>query len=128
MKLYKIGYQGIEGSWSHEATFRFIKQMNLKNVKMVPLINSYQVAKELIEGNIDYGVMAINNSIGGIVKETDDALKKNNFINVSSIDLPIHHCLFKKKNVSIDNINKIISHEQAIKQTKQNIKKECLMM
>ena len=44
------------------------------------------------------------------------------FTEVSSIKLSVHHCLFKKKNVLVENINKLASHEQAIKQAKQYIK------
>ena len=76
MKIFKIGYQGIEGSWAEEATRIFIKKLGLKNTRAIPLINSRTVAKKLIDGDIDYGVMAVKNSIGGTVAETSAAMRK----------------------------------------------------
>ena len=120
----KIGYQGIEGSNSEKATFKFINVMKLdkESIDLVPLVTSYEVANKLKNNKIDYGVMAIKNSIGGIVKETNNVLN-NSLKCINTIDIEIHHCLFKKKKIDINNIKKIASHEQAILQCKNNINK-----
>ena len=70
----KIGYQGIQGSNSEKAAKEFIKKNNLKNVELIPLVNSEQVVRSILEKKIEYGVMAIKNSIAGNVKETETVL------------------------------------------------------
>lgn len=122
-KEYKIGYQGISGSYSETASKMFINNLGLLNIEIIPLVNSYNVFESLLNGKIDFGVMAISNSIGGIVKETNDVLKNTLYTEVSSLELPICHCVFKKKNIKIEQIKYIASHEQAIKQTRKNISK-----
>ena len=77
----------------------FINNLSLSNIKLIPLVNSYNVFDSLLNGKIDYGVVAVSNSIGGIVKETNDVLKNTSYTEVSSLELPICHCVFKKKNI-----------------------------
>lgn len=120
--MIKIGYQGMKGSNSEEASKRMAKLLGLEEVELEALINSQPVVDELNKGNIDYGVMAIENSFGGIVKESQEATKDEQLKVVSSYRLPIVHSLFKKRE-DIDTIELVVSHEQALKQTKATIQK-----
>ena len=119
--MIKIGYQGIENSYSHIASLQFVKKLNI-DAKVIGLISSQKVIEELINGNIDYGVVAIKNSIAGKVEETKNALDKINYQILDSLDLEIHHCLFKLKEVNKNDIKYIASHIQALKQTERHIK------
>ena len=112
----KIGFQGVLFSNSEEAAIQFAKTHGLKTNQFIPLITSQNVVSALINKKIDYGVLAIQNKIAGIVKETTDALTEN-IEPIDSLYLPIHHALFKKnKNSKIDFI---ASHIQALNQTKE---------
>ena len=78
------------------------------------------VIKELASSeNIDcYGVIPIENSVEGIVRETIDnllLLKYTDMKIVAEISIPINHCLvgFTK---SLKKLEKVISHPQAIAQ------------
>ena len=42
----KIGYQGIEGSYSHQASLKFIKNLKYEDVQLVPLITSQNVVEK----------------------------------------------------------------------------------
>ncbi len=116
----KIGFQGDLFSNSEEASQIFAKKMYFENVEFIPLISSKNVVKNLITKNIDFGVMATKNIIAGDVIETKEALTPNIEL-ISSIDLPIHHCLFKKTENS--SILYVASHIQALQQTKETRKK-----
>lgn len=122
MKKIIIGYQGIEGSYSEKATLKFKNNLN-KDALLRGLITSKKVVDELINNNIDYGVLAIKNSTAGEVIETKNALKNINYEIIDQIDLPIHHCIFKLKNVEKDDVCFIASHIQALEQTKEYRKK-----
>ncbi len=118
----KVGYQGIVGSNSEEAAQIFVERLNLKDVEYIPLVNSQNVIAELENKNINFGVMATSNKYAGKVEETVKALKgcKKEFKCLDTIELPIHHCIFKKnKNIKNDSLKIIASHIQALLQTKQ---------
>ena len=70
-----------------------------------------------ILGGADYGVLAIENSIHGIVSPTLDLLAHSPLTVVAEIELPIHHCLIS--GTSLDNITTIYSHEQALAQCRE---------
>ena len=115
----RIGYQGISGSNSEAAAIKYVKDNNLDNVELIPLVNSNMVVKHLEQELIDVGLMAVYNSIGGTVIETQESLKDKSFKEVYAITLPIHHCLFKKKNVDIEQVEIVASHLQALIQTRK---------
>lgn len=118
-----IGYQGEIGSNAEEAAKRFILKFGLANVELIPLVNSKPVIENLENKNIDYAVVAIKNSIAGIVEETVEVIKDKNLEIIDKEIIPIHHCLFKKKEVKTEDIEIIASHIQALNQTKENRKK-----
>lgn len=115
----KIGFQGDIFSNSEEACKKFIQKMNFNTAQLIPLISSKNVVDALLKKEIDYGVMALKNSIAGPVIETKEVL--NNSIQlIETLDLPIHHCLFKK--TADSDINFVASHIQALNQTKETRK------
>lgn len=120
----KIGYQGIMGSHSQKAAKELAANVNILNAEFIPLVSSANVVKSLLDGDIDYGVVASYNSIGGVVSETDDALNGVNYMKITAIVMNIHQCIFKK-NSSVRNtdINKVASHIQALRQTQLNVKR-----
>ena len=116
MNNIKIGYQGIKYSNSFFIAKQFVKENGIKDYKFIPLTNSANVYNNLIEEKINYGIMAIYNTIGGEVIETKEVLKNNKLLMVHKYDRKIKHCLFKKsKDIEIICI---ASHIQALKQTK----------
>ena len=118
--MIKIGYQGINGSNSEIVAKKFQKSLNVKS-ELIGLITSKNVIEELKNKSIDYGVLAYENNIGGVVEETRKALKEIEYEIIDKILIHINHCVFKKKNVSINDIKNIASHIQAIKQTQKTI-------
>ena len=114
----KIGYQGIEGSNSEEAAL----QMQECKGELIPLTNSYNVVKSLWEKQIDFGVMAISNSTIGKVEEPTVALEGIPLKIIKTFSMPIHHCLCAKQSISVEKIEKIISHPQALDQCMNNLK------
>ena len=116
----KIGFQGDIFSNAEEATDSFIRKLNIENVTPVALITSKNVVTSLINKEIDYGVMAIKNSIAGNVAETKEALTEQIEL-VDTLEINIHHCLFVKNNQA--KIRYVASHIQALMQTVNNRKK-----
>lgn len=118
-KPLKIGYQGTPGSNAETATKAIVKRLNLLNVELVPLTTSQNVCDHLVKGSIDFGVMARQNSISGMVSETLKAVPSKDLHRVTFQVVPINHCLFKLPNVPMSSLTTIASHEEALCQTKK---------
>lgn len=116
----KIGYQGAVGSNSEQAARDMVDELGVADIEYVPLISSQRVISALVDGDIDYGVVAVWNSIGGIVWETEKAIRDVSLEVACETTLDIHHCLYKRKDVPLSKIRYVASHIQALKQTERS--------
>jgi prephenate dehydratase len=114
--IAKIGYMGIPFSNSEEMAMTFSKKFDLRNVELVPLMSAKNVLDALSKGEIDYGVLAIENKTAGRVIESEEA-KKNvrDLLELDRMWSPIHHCVFKKNKE--DKVVRLVSHIQALQQS-----------
>ena len=113
----EVVFLGPSGSYSEMAKDIFCKHYNL-NVKETPC-PTISEAIEYVNNNEDVvGVIPVENSIEGAVREAIDSLIKtnnNDLQYLSEYPLPIRHCLLSK-NTDIKGIKGLISHPQAIAQ------------
>lgn len=119
-----IGIQGGEGSFNEEACRFYCENQGIKNFKIKYLYTSNNVLNALHRGEIDFGQFALQNSVGGTVKETIDALSCYNCRIVKEFEIIVNHCLLTKKGVKLNEIKKIISHPQALAQCKSTLAKK----
>lgn len=75
------------------------------------------------KGFCEYGVLPIENSTAGSVLEVYDLMKKHNFYIVRSARVRIDHCLCGVQSTDISKIKKVISHQQALSQCAEYLKK-----
>jgi len=119
-----VGYQGIAYSNNHQAAQVLCRKSGLPNTRLVPLVTSANVAGALKNRDVDLGVMAVNNSIGGQVAETKEALAQVNLQCLKTVELPIHHYAFKLSGaVKNEHIKQVASHPQALKQCLHSIER-----
>ena len=118
--MIRVGYQGLVNSFAHKAAEEFTKEY-MYDVELVPLKSSWKVVEELKEFHIDYGVMAIENSLAGDVLETAIALRGNTTKIKGIIELEINHCLFVKGDICVDSIRNVYSHIQSLRQCKRSL-------
>lgn len=115
-----IFYLGPEGSNAEVATEKFLSSLNFEQYELIPKPSITSVI-EAIDSNSGFiGVVPIENSIEGIVRETIDSLVKttSRVMKTSEVIVPINHCLISKaKNVK--DIKTVISHPQALAQCQQ---------
>ncbi len=116
MKTIRIGYQGDENSFNNVAATRYAEKCEGVKFEYVPLRTSQNVVNALKKEEIDIGVVAIQNSIAGIVAESFEALKAESFEQLDTVILPIVHCHYIHEQGKVENINCIASHEMALKQ------------
>ena len=80
-------------------------------------VDTWKDAMEAIKnGEADYAVLPIENSSAGIVSENYDLLVEYNNYIVGEQIIKIDHCLLGNQNSSIDDIEIVYSHPQALMQ------------
>ena len=118
--MSKIYYLGPQASYCDCARDKFVRTFFLEEHEDTPERSILSVIKKLsqIENKDAYGVIPIENSVEGVVRETIDnlcMLKNTNMKILAETSIPVNHCLagYAKK---LDDIDTVISHPQAIAQ------------
>ena len=116
MNGIKIAYAGKEGAFSHIACGKFFKE------GVTVSYPGFKEAYDAVEnGEVDFAVLPIENSYAGEVGEVMDLMFSGNLFINKVIDMEITQNLVAKKNVSMDEIKKVISHPQALHQCAEYI-------
>ncbi len=103
--------QGAEGAYSQLAAEKLFK-----NPKIM-YVNTFEHVFTAVEkGLCRYGVLPIENSSAGSVKQVYDQMVRRNFHIVRAIRIRVSHNLLAKKGAKLEDIREIYSHEQAIRQ------------
>ena len=104
-------YWGPPGSFSHLAAIQSFGRSS----KFVATKNIREVFRKVEQGQADYGIVPIENSIGGVIPETLDFFAATNLKICSESVIPIHHCL-ASGGASLDSINRIYAGPQPLTQ------------
>jgi chorismate mutase / prephenate dehydratase len=106
----RVGYLGPAGSYSHTAAiYKFGQSADYE-----PLVDIRSVLDEVSKGRCDLGIVPIENTLGGGVVETLDALVDSDVKVCSEILMAIHHNLLA--NCAINQIEKIYSKPEVFTQ------------
>lgn len=115
----RIGYQGTLGSFSQIAAKKLFSNEELHN---------YYSFKDVIDGvmngEINYGVLPIENSYTGEVSLVLDELRLSNVYIIEMYNLPITQNLIGLKESKLEDIKKVYSHEQALMQCSEFLKEK----
>jgi prephenate dehydratase len=122
-KKAKIGICGNVGSFSEEAAIHYCQKNKIEDYELVYLITAENTLSAVTLGEVDKGIFPIENSNGGIVYESVYAMAKYTFNIEKMFDIDVRHCLLVLPGKKLEDINKIASHQQALKQCKMYLKK-----
>lgn len=121
----QVAYLGPGGSYTEMAKDIFCNKYNL-DAYQTPLKTIKKVLEFVDENPNTVGVLPIENSVEGAVRETIDNLirtKNQNIRILSELVIPIKHCLLSRT-TEFYSISGIISHPQAIAQCQNFIHNE----
>ena len=111
-----VAYQGIKGANSHEAALKLFPDADLRNYP------SFDDVFEAVDsGEVTYGVLPVENSTAGSVSAVYDLILKHRFYIVGALDMPIEHCLGGLRQSTLDDIEIVWSHPQALSQCENYI-------
>jgi chorismate mutase/prephenate dehydratase len=115
----RIGYLGPDGSFSHTAAMLKFGQ----SVEYEPLTDIESIFDEVSRSHCDLGLAPIENSAGGGVIETLDALIESDVKVCSEVLMAVHHNLLA--NCPLDEIVKIYSKPEVFAQCRKWLSATC---
>jgi prephenate dehydratase len=113
--MNQISIQGQFGSFHHIASKYYFK----KNTAWTCRDTFKEVFKDVDSGKVDYGFVAIENSLFGSINEVYDLLLKYKLWIAGEVYLRIQHCLVSLPNTALNNIEEVHSHPVALAQCEE---------
>lgn len=121
--MITIGIQGAPGSFSEMAANTYVKKQDFLQYELKYLITSDTVVRSLNSGEIEYGVLAIENAQGGLVIESLYAIAQSQIHIVEMFPILIEQNLMILPGMSLDKLTAIHSHPQALRQCRNYLAK-----
>ena len=109
--MMRIAYQGEPGAYSEAAA----QQINA-DAQLLPCRSFEDVFDAVNGGPAHYGVLPIENSIGGSIHRNFDLLLEHELPIVAEVELPVVHHLLGLPGTTMAQVKRIYSHPQAIAQ------------
>lgn len=113
--MYKVSFQGERGAYSEDAAISFFKEA----IDTVPFSTFTEVVESTQNGNTDYSVLPVENSLEGSIGESYDLLVSTSLTIVGEIYYRVRHCLIGFD--EMDGIDTVYSHPQALGQCRRFI-------
>ena len=108
-----VGYQGVAGSFGNEAMLKYFK--NIKEAKSYEKFE--EVFKAVESGEIEYGILPVENSSTGGIGTVEDLLKEYNLYIVGEECIKISQNLVGIKGATVDDIKEVYSNPQGFEQS-----------
>ena len=108
-----VGYQGVPSSFGNEAMLKYFK--NIKEAKSYEKFED--VFKAVEDGEIEYGILPVENSSTGGIGTVEDLLKEYNLYIVGEECIRISQNLVGIKGATVDDIKEVYSHPQGFEQS-----------
>ena len=111
----RIAFQGIEGAYTKQAAERFFSP-KIDRCTLTGYSTFEKVAKAVEDGEVDYGVLPVENSTAGSVNETYDMLSRHHLYIVGEEVFRVEHCLLGVEEIPLSELRRICSHPLGISQ------------
>jgi prephenate dehydratase len=111
-----VTFQGERGAYSEMATLQYFP-----NAKVLPKKSFQDVFDSIETCEANYAVVPIENSIEGSINETYDLLLQTKTTVTGEIYQRVRHCLIVNKGTTLDELEAVYSHPQAIAQCRNYI-------
>ena len=111
--MRRVGFQGAPGAFSEEAVLRACGP----GATAVPFRENRDVTRAVADGEVELGVLPVENTLAGSVPASYDAIIAEPQVRaVGEFVLPIHHCLLGVRGASLAALRVVESHPVALAQ------------
>ena len=105
-----IGYQGVPGCYSYQTGLEYFGE----EVGTLSCHSFRDVFEALAKGEIQYGILPIENSTSGSINDVYDLLREYEFYIVGEKCLRVEHSLLAVEGAEISDIREVYSHQQGL--------------
>jgi prephenate dehydratase len=116
--MKQVAFQGELGAYSELAVYGYFG----RDVKVEPKETFEDVFVAVLSGDVDHGVVPIENSLAGSIHENYDLMLEHNLVITGEVKLRITHNLLANSGVKVPDIRRVFSHPQALSQCKQYLR------
>jgi prephenate dehydratase len=110
-----VAIQGEAGSFSHAAAAR----LHGPDVRLLPCPDFEDVFRGVASGAAARGMVPIENTLAGSVRENYDCLGSHALHIVAEIHVRIRHCLIARPGTSLAHVHRVASHPMALAQCRR---------
>jgi len=114
----KIAYQGVPGAYSYEACKNIYP-----NAEAISCKTFAEVIEKVHNNEVNCGILPIANSSAYRVANVHNLLPNMNLHIIKEYVHRVNHCLLGRKDSSIEKLESVYSHPQALMQCQNNCKK-----
>ena len=114
--MLKAAFQGERGAFSEDALISFFG-----DIETLPCRSFSNVFEAVLNTEVDFGVVPVENSQAGSINETYDLLLCHPLSIFAEINMRINHCLVALPGETLSSIKTIYSHPQALAQCQEFI-------
>lgn len=111
----KVGFLGPIGTFTHQAALDYFAKAG---TQFLPFDSMQEIFDNIDKKTLDFGIVPIENSLQGTVRETLDLLIENDLFIYGEIEVRVIQNLISLKATEISDIKHIFSHPQAFAQTR----------
>jgi prephenate dehydratase len=117
-----VAFQGERGAFGDEA----VREHFGKEAELFPCRTFADVFRAVSAGDVDYGLVPVENSQAGSINEVYDLLRQHDLFVVGEISHQVNQCLLCLPGQHISEIKRVISHPQALAQSDQYLRDLCV--
>ncbi len=110
-ELRLVGFQGEHGAYSEVAAHTWDAAL-----ASIPCVSFHDVFREVETGQLDFGIVPVENSLEGAITEVNDLLIETKLHIVGEATIPVHHCLLALPEQDYRELRAVYSHPQALGQ------------
>ncbi|WP_372646058.1 prephenate dehydratase [Ancylomarina sp.] len=114
----QVAIQGVKGAFHEVAARNYFGN----DIDILPMLHFSDLAESVKNGDCDYGIMAVENTISGTIHANLNLIREHKLVVCGEEYLRIRQNLVAKKGTKIEDLNEVRSHYMAINQSRKFFK------
>lgn len=117
LKTLFVAFQGERGAFGDEAVRSYYQRNEVYQAEPVPCRTFADVFRTVAAGEVDRGLVPVENSQAGSINDVYDLLRQHDLFVTGEIHHQVNQCLLCLPGQSLSEIKRVISHPQALAQS-----------
>ncbi len=112
-----VAFQGERGAFGYEAAQAYFDPERHGKLDFIPYRSFADVFHAVEKGNVNYGLVPLENSQAGSINDVHDLLIQHDLFVIGEISYQVNQCLLCLPGQQLSDIKRVISHPQALLQS-----------